>query len=117
MNASPFQPHPAEWTETQDLLPSVARDLPAGRHQFHKEQMMAQIHEDLRTTRTEGQQAVAPRRSNPFLRRAILVPAGAFALAGAVVAGVALSGGNGDGGKAASATGPALTTQIGAADA
>jgi len=96
MNASPSQPHPAEWTETQDLLPSVERDLPAGRHQFHKEHMMAQIHEDL--------------------RRAILLPAMACALAGAVVGGLALSGGNGDG-KTPLATGPALTTTIGAADA
>ncbi|WP_371674058.1 CU044_5270 family protein [Streptomyces sp. NBC_00289] len=117
MNASPSQPHPAEWTETQDLLPSVARDLPAGRHQFHKEQMMAQIHEDLRTTGTDARPAVAARRPNPFLRRAILLPAAAFALAGAVVAGVALSGGNGGDGKSALATGPALTTQVGAADA
>src|SRR4051812_10773486 len=103
MNASPSQPHPAEWTETQDLLPSVARDLPAGRHQFHKEQMMAQIHEDLRTTRTNTRPALAPRRHNPFLRRAILLPAGAFALAGAVVTGVALTGGNGSGDNTASA--------------
>ncbi|MER6694167.1 CU044_5270 family protein [Streptomyces minutiscleroticus] len=116
MNASPFQPHPAEWTETQDLLPSVARDLPAGRHQFHKEQLMAQIHEDLRTTRAPARPVVAPRRGNPFLRRAVLLPAAGFALAGAVVAGVVLSGGDG-GGKTALATGPALTTRIGAADA
>ncbi|MFJ1969142.1 CU044_5270 family protein [Streptomyces sp. NPDC087903] len=116
MNASPSQPHPAEWTETQELLPSVERDLPAGRHQFHKEQMMAQIHEDLRTDRTNARPVLAPRRRNPFLRRAILLPAGAFALAGAVVAGVALSGGNSEGGTAALATGPALTTRIGAAD-
>ncbi len=71
MNATPSQPHPAEWTETQDLLPSVERDLPAGRHQFHKEHMMAQIHEDLRGSRTPAPQ----RQRNPFLRRAILVPA------------------------------------------
>ncbi|WP_371673940.1 CU044_5270 family protein [Streptomyces sp. NBC_00289] len=116
MNASPSQPHPAEWTETQRLLPSVERDLPAGRHQFHKEQMMAQIHEDLRTDRTNARPALAARRRNPFLRRAILVPAGAFALAGAVVAGFALSGGNSEGGTAALATGPALTTRIGVAD-
>ena len=109
MNASPSQPHPAEWTETQGLLPSVERDLPAGRHQFHKEQMMVQIREDLRTT------AVAPVRRNPFLRRAVLLPALACALAGAVVGGLALSGG--DGGNASLATGPALTTRIGAADA
>ncbi|MFJ4938935.1 hypothetical protein ACIP8U_34435, partial [Streptomyces pseudovenezuelae] len=95
MNASPsHRPHPAEWTETQSLLPSAERDLPAGRHQFHKEQMMARIHEDLRTTsrtstassRTSAASPVAPvKRSNPFLRRAILLPAAAFALAGAVV--------------------------------
>ncbi|MFF0081272.1 CU044_5270 family protein [Streptomyces canus] len=109
MNASPSQPHPAEWTETQGLLPSVERDLPAGRHQFHKEQMMAQIREDLRTT------AAAPVRRNPFLRRAVLLPALACALAGAVVGGLALTGG-GDA-NSSLATGPALTTRIGAADA
>ncbi|MFF4034705.1 CU044_5270 family protein [Streptomyces sviceus] len=109
MNASPSQPHPAEWTETQGLLPSVERDLPAGRHQFHKEQMMAQIREDLRTSR------VVPARRNPFPRRAVLLPALACALAGAVVGGLALTGG-GDA-NASLATGPALTTRIGAADA
>ncbi|MEU0210817.1 CU044_5270 family protein [Streptomyces canus] len=109
MNASPSQPHPAEWTETQGLLPSVERDLPAGRHQFHKEQMMAQIREDLRTT------DVAPVRRNPFLRRAILLPAMACALAGAVVGGLALTGGGDP--NSSLATGPALTTRIGAADA
>ncbi|MGW2239716.1 CU044_5270 family protein [Streptomyces sp. NPDC001759] len=120
MNASPsHQPHPAEWTETQSLLPSAERDLPAGRHQFHKEQMMAQIHEDLRTSsRTSATSPVAPvKRSNPFLRRTVLVPAAAFALAGAVVGGLALTGGDTDGGKTSLATGPALTTQVGVADA
>ncbi|MDH6488211.1 CU044_5270 family protein [Streptomyces sp. SAI-127] len=109
MNATPSQPHPAEWTETQGLLPSVERDLPAGRHQFHKEQMMVQIREDLRTT------AVAPVRRNAFLRRAVLLPALACALAGAVVGGLALTGG--DDANTSLATGPALTTRIGAADA
>ncbi|MDX3522248.1 CU044_5270 family protein [Streptomyces scabiei] len=106
MNASPsHRPHPAEWTETQSLLPSAERDLPAGRHQFHKEQMMARIHEDLRTpSRTSASSPVAPvKRSNPFLCRTILLPAAAFALAGAVAGGLAL-------------TGPALTTRIGVAD-
>ncbi len=120
MNASPsHRPHPAEWTETQSLLPSAERDLPAGRHQFHKEQMMARIHEDLRTSsRTSATSPVAPvKRSNPFLRRTILLPAAAFALAGAVVGGLALTGGGTDGGETALATGPALTTRIGAADA
>ena len=109
MNASPSQPHPAEWTETQGLLSAVERDLPAGRHQFHKEQMMARIREDLRATST------APARPNPFLRRAVLLPALACALAGAVVGGLALTGG-GDSG-AGLATGPALTTRIGTVDA
>ncbi|MEV4867172.1 CU044_5270 family protein [Streptomyces ossamyceticus] len=119
MNASPsHRPHPAEWTETQGLLPSAERDLPAGRHQFHKEQMMARIHEDLRTSsRTSGTSPVAPvKRSNPFLRRTILLPAATFALAGAVAGGLALTGGGTPGGKTALATGPALTTRIGVAD-
>ncbi|MEU2773029.1 CU044_5270 family protein [Streptomyces sp. NPDC007162] len=116
MNASPsHQPHPAEWTETQGLLPSAERDLPAGRHQLHKEQMMARIHEDLRTATATP---VAPvKRPNPFLRRTVLLPAMAFTLAGAVVGGLALTGGGADHGKTALATGPALTTQVGTADA
>ncbi|WP_020136002.1 CU044_5270 family protein [Streptomyces sp. 351MFTsu5.1] len=123
MNASPSQPHPAEWTETQGLLSAEERDLPAGRHQFHKEQMMARIHEDLRTTavapavaaRDTPSAGAAPARSRPFLRRAVLLPALACALAGAVVGGVALTGG-GDAGTSPAA-GPVLTTRIGAADA
>ncbi|MFF0010878.1 CU044_5270 family protein [Streptomyces sp. NPDC005374] len=115
MNANPSQPHPAEWTETQGLLPSVERDLPAGRHQFHKEQMMVQIREDLRTTASGPAPApVAARRPNPFLRRAILLPAMACALAGVVVGGLALTGGDSE---PSLATGPALTTRVGAADA
>ncbi|MFB8754334.1 CU044_5270 family protein [Streptomyces nigra] len=115
MNASPsHQPHPAEWTETQSLLPCVERDLPAGRHQFHKEQLMARIHEDLRTTtRPEPPK----RRPNPFLRRTVLLPAAALALAGAVAGGFALSSGAPDRGTSALATGPALTTTVGVADA
>ncbi|MFI8093568.1 CU044_5270 family protein [Streptomyces sp. NPDC086080] len=120
MNASAFQPPPAEWTETQDLLPSVARDLPAGRHQFHKEQMMARIHEDLRTTNltpSAGRDASGAGRRNPFLRRVVLLPALAFTLAGAVVTGAVLVDGGKDGGAATLATGPALTTEIGTVDA
>lgn len=104
---------PSEWAEAQPLLPAVTRDLPSGRHQFHKEQMMAQIQEDLRTA---ARPATAPRRGNPFLRRAILLPAAALALTGAIVTGVALSGGSDGDGRTALATGPALTTTIGTAD-
>ncbi|MER7875530.1 CU044_5270 family protein [Streptomyces solisilvae] len=120
MNASPSQPHPAEWPETQELLTTEERGLPAGRHDFHKEHLMARIHDDLRTNTTPGTpSAPAPaRQRNPFLRRTILLPAAACAVAGAAVAGFALTGG-GDGGdgKTPLATGPALTTHIGTADA
>lgn len=120
MNAKPSQPHPAEWTETQGLLPSAPRDLPAGRHQFHKEQMMTQIHEDLRTsaaaTASDDRPVAVPRHRNPFLRRVVLVPAAALALSGAVVTTVVVSGGDGDGGRTPLATGPALTTTVGTAD-
>ncbi|MGW7688606.1 CU044_5270 family protein [Streptomyces asiaticus] len=114
MNASPSQPHPAEWPETQELLATEERGLPAGRHEFHKEHLMAQIHDDLRTT--PGAPPAPARQRNPFLRRTILLPAAACAVAGAVVGGFALAGGEG-GGKTPLATGPALTTQIGTADA
>jgi hypothetical protein len=120
MNAKPSQPHPAEWTETQGLLPSAPRDLPAGRHQFHKEQMMTQIHEDLRTsaatTASDDRPVAVPRHRNPFLRRVVLVPAAALALSGAVVTTVVVSGGDGGDGKTPLATGPALTTTVGTAD-
>jgi hypothetical protein len=131
MNATPSQPHPVEWTETEGLLPPVARDLPAGRHQFHKEQLMTRIHEDLRTAApattatpaataaagaSDGRPVAVPRRRNPFLRPAVLMPAAALALAGAVVTGVAVTGGDGDGGTSRVAVGPALTTTIGKAD-
>lgn len=127
MNATPSQPHPVEWTETEGLLPPVARDLPPGRHRFHREQMMTRIHEDLRTaaaatpvaaTASDDRPVAVPRHRNPFLRRAVLVPATALALTGAVVTGVVVSGGDGgDGGKTSAAVGPALTTRIGTADA
>jgi hypothetical protein len=63
-----------------------------------------------------AQAATPARQRNPFLRKAVLLPAAACAVAGAIVGGVALSGGDG-GGTTPLATGPALTTQIGAADA
>ncbi|MGA6155018.1 CU044_5270 family protein [Stenotrophomonas sp. NPDC087984] len=115
MNASPSQPHPAEWPETQELLAAEERGLPAGRHEFHKEHLMAQIHDDLRTT--NGTPAAPARQRNPFLRRNVLLPAMACAVAAAVVGGFALAGGDGGDGKTPLATGPALTTQVGTADA
>ncbi|OKJ10276.1 CU044_5270 family protein [Kitasatospora sp. CB01950] len=110
MNASPSQPRPAGRPETDGLRPTAERDLPAGRHEFHKEQLMARIHEDLDSATPR------PARRNPFLRRAILLPAAAFALTGAIVAVAALSPGSDSGQVAASDGGPVLTTTVGVAD-
>ncbi|QLH24236.1 CU044_5270 family protein [Streptomyces sp. Rer75] len=112
MNASPSQSHPAEWPETQALRDTTERGLPAGRHAFHREQLMAQIRDDIRTTAP----VALTRQRNPFLRKAVLLPAAACALAGAIVGGVALSGDDGDG-TTPLATGPALTTRLGTVDA
>ena len=111
MNASPSQPHPAEWPETRELRDTEERGLPAGRHALHKEHLMAQIRDDIRNTGTPTPAAPA-RQRNPFLRRTILLPAAACALAGAIAGGFALYGGDGDG-TTPLATGPALTTRLG----
>jgi hypothetical protein len=115
MNATPAQPHPAEWEETAGLLPRVERDLPAGRHQVHKELLMSRIHDDLRTTQPAP--AAPARQSNPFLRRVVILPVAAFALAGALATGVYVFGGASSAGTGDTIpTGPVLTTTVGAAD-
>lgn len=125
MNADLSRPHPAGQEETSLLLPFAARELPAGRHQFHKERLMAQIHEDLRTADADADTDAAPAQPvrtatprNPFLRRAILLPVAACALAGALATGFLAYSERGaaDGPGATVATGPALTTRIGAAN-
>ncbi|MFF3943450.1 CU044_5270 family protein [Streptomyces sp. NPDC001902] len=120
--------HPSEWEETARLLPRVERDLPADRHQLHKERLMTRIHEDLGTgtepsTATTADTATAARpaaRRNPFLRRMVLVPLTAGVLAGALATGLFVFGGaegsGPGGGSGTSAAGPALTTRLGAAD-
>ncbi|MFF4354660.1 hypothetical protein ACFY0T_47140, partial [Streptomyces sp. NPDC001530] len=125
MNANTSRQSPAEWEEGAQLFAQTARDLPTGRHQFHKERLMAQIHEmqqNEREERTAATPGTAPVSASAKTRRfrlprpSIALPAMAAALAAAVVAGVATSGG--DGGVEASggvATGPALTTQVGTA--
>ncbi|MET8414074.1 CU044_5270 family protein, partial [Streptomyces sp. NPDC005195] len=100
------------------LLQATERDLPAGRHQLHRERFMTQIHEDLRAS--SATPAAATRRPRPFLRRAIVLPVAGFALAGAVVTGIHLasaSGGSGGSGGSGLATGPLLTTRVGTAHA
>ncbi|MFF7300435.1 CU044_5270 family protein [Streptomyces sp. NPDC008265] len=122
MNADLSRSHPAGRGD-DPLLPLAERELPAGRHQFHKERLMAQIRQDLRTDgagdrgTAAAPATVAARR--PFLRRAVLVPASAFVLAGALAAGflVHVEGGGADGPGSTIATGPAMTTAIGAANA
>lgn len=101
--------NPAEWEESASLLPQPERDLPAGRHQFHKERLMAHIQQDESTT------VVSPARPKirraRLLRPAFTLPAMALTLAGAVAVGSVLI--DGDGGSAGVATGPALTTSLG----
>ncbi|MGW0708228.1 CU044_5270 family protein [Streptomyces sp. NPDC002643] len=130
MNANTSRQNPAEWDESAaELLSRTARDLPPGRHRFHKEQLMAQIHDmrqdvqgvqGARGERTETAAApatttVRPRRLR-LPRPAFALPALAAAVAAAVIAGVSLSGGDGTGVRDSGvATGPALTTEIGSA--
>ncbi|WP_133914350.1 CU044_5270 family protein [Streptomyces sp. NBC_00582] len=113
MNANTSGQKPAERNESAPLFSGTARDLPPGRHQFHKERLMAQIH-DLQQDERAATTAPARSRRLRLPRPAVTLPVTAVALAAAVVAGVALSGGGGvrDGGVA---TGPALTTRVGAA--
>lgn len=119
MNANPSRHDAAERHDDARLFDRTTRDLPPGRHQFHKERMMALIHQTQQAERTAAADgpAAAPRARRLRLPRpAIVLPALAAVVAAAVVAGVANSGGGGvrDGGVA---TGPALTTTVGAASA
>ncbi|WP_435186257.1 CU044_5270 family protein [Streptomyces sp. bgisy126] len=112
MNPEPTDPRTANRHETGDpsaILPAIEeRDLPPGRHQFHKEHLMNRIHDDRR--------AAAPRAPrNPFLRKAVLLPA-ATALAGALAVGVLVLTPGGTPDADDRATGPALTTTIGTVD-
>ncbi|MFH9550768.1 CU044_5270 family protein [Streptomyces sp. NPDC017435] len=113
MNANTPRQSQAEREESDELFARTARDLPTGRHQFHKERLMAQIHEARQDERTATAAPVKSKRLR-LPRPGITLPALAAALAGVVVVGVASSGGGGvrDGGVA---TGPALTTTVGVA--
>ncbi|MFF2852460.1 CU044_5270 family protein [Streptomyces sp. NPDC058001] len=112
MNANPSRQHPAEGDESARLLSGTARDLPPGRHQFHKERLMAQIHDTQREERAATAAPGTKTRRFRLPRPAIALPAMVAVLAGAVVVVTATTGGSGvrDGGVA---TGPALTTTIG----
>ncbi|KMS75884.1 hypothetical protein ACZ91_64290 [Streptomyces regensis] len=113
MNADTSRHNPADWDESAEFLSRTARDLPAGRHEFHRERLMAQIHDMQREERTA---AAVPARAGRLRlpRPAMVLPVVAAAVAGVAVAGSSMTGGDGaeDGGVS---TGSALTTQVGAA--
>ncbi|MGW3487033.1 CU044_5270 family protein [Streptomyces sp. NPDC001054] len=113
MNATPER-RPTEWPHADALLPPVVRELPPGRHEFHKERLMAQIHADTQQSTRSAQQAPGPERPRAsWWRRPVLVlPLAAAALAGALVTGSTLMG---DDETPGLATGPLLTTQVAAA--
>ncbi|PVE05898.1 CU044_5270 family protein [Streptomyces scopuliridis] len=115
MNANPSRQHPADMDESAQLMSRTARDLPPGRHQFHKERLMAQIHDmrqsdDRTATPAPGKRARRPR----LPRLAIALPAMAAVVAGVIVTASVLNNGGGGSGPA---TGPALTTDLGTASA
>ncbi|MET8132035.1 CU044_5270 family protein [Streptomyces sp. NPDC005251] len=114
MKATQSRQSPAEWEESAPLLPQTVRDLPAGRHQFHKERLMAHIQQD--TQRDASTTTAAPTLPKPqgfrLLRPAFAIPAMALAAAGAVFAGTMLiDSGVHSGGLA---TGPAAIIPVGA---
>ncbi|MEU1520006.1 CU044_5270 family protein [Streptomyces sp. NPDC005811] len=115
MNANTSGQKPAERPEGSPLFSTTTRELPPGRHQFHKERLMAQIH-DLQQDERTATTAPARTRRLRIPRPAVTLPVTAAAVAAAVVAGLALSTGGGAR-DAGVATGPALTTEIGAASA
>ncbi|MDN3262793.1 CU044_5270 family protein [Streptomyces sp. CSDS2] len=112
MSANTSRPLPGESEEAARLLSRTARDLPTGRHEHHKERLMARIEQEQRMRENSPSPAKARRLRLP--RPVVALPALAAAVAAAVIAGTAMTGGNGDG-PGRLATGPALTTQIGAA--
>ncbi|WP_327413002.1 CU044_5270 family protein [Streptomyces sp. NBC_01233] len=119
MNANLSQPQPGEREECARLLPPVERELPADRHRFHRERLMAVIQDDLRDRRSaDAAPARTAKQLGPQLRRAILLPVAVCVLAGTIVAGVQVLSEQGgtDGPGSGVATGPVLTTRIGAAN-
>ncbi|MFF3730106.1 CU044_5270 family protein [Streptomyces sp. NPDC002476] len=122
MNTDRCRQNPAEWEESAQLLPLPERDLPTGRHQFHKEALMALIQQDEQhNERRAGTDSGRPAaRRFTGRRRLIALPVLACALAGAVLVGNSLSGGDGSGVGVGVrvgdfADGPVLTTSVGKA--
>ncbi|MGW2087982.1 CU044_5270 family protein [Streptomyces sp. NPDC001880] len=112
MNANPSRQSPAEWEESAQLLPLTTRELPPGRHQFHKEQLMTRIQQEEERTATAAAAEPKTRRFT-MPRRAFVVPAMACALAGAVVVGASMFNSGGEGTRVAGGSVP--TTSAGGA--
>lgn len=108
MTANKSRRDAAEWAEGAQLFERTTRDLPTGRHQFHKERLMAQIQQSQQEERTPAA------RRFWLARPSIALPALTVFVAGAIVAGVVITRGGGPAGGGV-ATGPALTTQLGSA--
>ncbi|MFD4029188.1 CU044_5270 family protein [Streptomyces sp. NPDC058637] len=112
------QPRPRESRRTPDerhegeqLLFLGEADLPAGRHAFHREELMTLIQQDTQAAAaTTPAPPAAPVRRR-LLRPLIILPAAACSLA-VLAAGVLTLTGNSDTGREAVA-GPPLTTAIG----
>ncbi|MGV9356489.1 CU044_5270 family protein [Streptomyces misionensis] len=115
MNANtPRQSPGAREEAVAQLLSRTARDLPTGRHEHHKERLMAHIEQAQRTQDTTPRTTGTRRLRLP--RPAITLPAVAAAVAAAVITGTAMTGGNASGNRPVQlATGPVLTTRIGTA--
>jgi hypothetical protein len=110
MNAHTPRQAPTDGEQDAALLSRTARDLPAGRHQLHKERLMARIQQEQHETTTARDGGRRFRLPRP----AITLPLMAAALAAVVVAGVLNDDGAGvrDGGAATAAL---PTVEIGTA--
>ncbi|PIM65696.1 hypothetical protein CTU88_47745, partial [Streptomyces sp. JV178] len=116
MNANTSRQNAAAWEEGAQLFDRTTRDLPPGRHQFHKERMMAQIHETRHAEHTatgangaKGANGATPAKTRRFrlARPAFAVPALAATAAASVLSAVVTSGGES---SPVRATRPAPTT-------
>ena len=105
MNADKSRQHQAGADEGAELLSWTARDLPSGRHQFHRERLMTQIHELRQHEPQVAEAGVANPAAEPgptgrsLLRRlprpSLVLPALVAAVAGAVVAVNVMTGSDG----------------------
>ncbi|MET9596083.1 CU044_5270 family protein [Streptomyces sp. NPDC006516] len=103
------RPAPDEWHESEHLLSLEEADFPAGRHAFHKEELMTFIQQDTQDAPAVPPTTVPARRR--VLRPLFVLPAAACSLA-LLAAGVLTLTGSGDTGSQTVA-GPPLTATVG----